>query len=360
MGKQITVGDEFDDLVLEEKIKRVINGKNKYFGRFSCKRCGVGEIITRLDAVTSGATRSCGCLAKDTFEQSRQLRYNQVTIFGETKTIREWSEDSRCVVDYETLRGRLKYGKDPEWSLTTKLLHTETNDIKVGDKIHRLEVLEKGLKPHYDQNVMFVKVRCECESKTVFEVPLRRLLDENTRSCGCLKSEIKSRECAERNYIHGQAKDNGTHLYRKWTRMKFNSGIEVCPDWQEFLQFEKWSKENGYQEDYHIYLIDEDGMYKPSNCLWHPMGIAEERLYTTWSDMIRRCENPNFKQYKDYGGRGITICKDWRKRYFTFKEWAWSNSYNDTLTIERKNVNGNYEPNNCTWIPLSMQGKNRR
>lgn len=83
------------------------------------------------------------------------------------------------------------------------------------------------------------------------------------------------------------------------------------------------------------------------------------RLYKTWAGMKQRCLNPNVKGFENYGGRGIAICEDWME-FVSFRDWATGNGYRDDLTIERLDVNGDYEPSNCTWIPKSEQSKNRR
>lgn len=84
-----------------------------------------------------------------------------------------------------------------------------------------------------------------------------------------------------------------------------------------------------------------------------------QRLYRIWSLMKDRCNNSNSPAYKNYGGRGITVCDEWGL-YESFREWALSNGYQDNLTLDRIDVSGNYTPNNCRWIPMCEQSKNRR
>ena len=88
-------------------------------------------------------------------------------------------------------------------------------------------------------------------------------------------------------------------------------------------------------------------------------GQSHSALHSCWTSMKQRCLNPKNPVYQDYGGRGIKVCPEWM--YFEpFYWWAMMNSYDENLTIERKDVNGNYEPKNCCWIPQSQQGGNRR
>lgn len=83
------------------------------------------------------------------------------------------------------------------------------------------------------------------------------------------------------------------------------------------------------------------------------------RLYGLWGRMKQRCRDPRAKDYPRYGGRGISICQEWRD-FKNFHDWALSNGYNDSLTIERSDCNGNYEPSNCSWITPAAQARNTR
>lgn len=89
-------------------------------------------------------------------------------------------------------------------------------------------------------------------------------------------------------------------------------------------------------------------------------GDSFSRLYGIWVDMRARCHNSNLKNYKNYGGRGIKVCKEWDESYTAFKEWALKNNYKDDLTIDRIDVNGNYEPDNCRWTTMLVQSRNKR
>lgn len=91
-----------------------------------------------------------------------------------------------------------------------------------------------------------------------------------------------------------------------------------------------------------------------------PKDAKYHRLYSIWIGMRKRCYQPTHNYYHRYGGRGITICDEWlgENGYINFKEWALSHGYKDNLTIERKDYNGNYCPENCCWVTMLEQHKN--
>lgn len=88
-------------------------------------------------------------------------------------------------------------------------------------------------------------------------------------------------------------------------------------------------------------------------------GGTHTKLYYVWRTMKSRCSNPHTHSFKDYGGRGISICDEWHD-FRNFQDWAIKNGYKEGLQIDRIDVNGNYEPCNCRWVDIITQARNKR
>ena len=152
-----------------------------------------------------------------------------------------------------------------------------------GKRVGRLTVLELGEKKGKYTGAFW---KCKCDCGRTVTVPGRSLRNGETRSCGCLHSDMLKKA--------PQEKHTGT------------------------------------------------------------------RLYAIWQGMKQRTMQKNNPRYADYGGRGITVCPEWRDSYENFRDWALANGYSDELSIDRKDVNGNYEPSNCRWATDLEQGNNTR
>jgi hypothetical protein len=89
-------------------------------------------------------------------------------------------------------------------------------------------------------------------------------------------------------------------------------------------------------------------------------GLCGTRIHSIHRDMLARCYNPHKVRYERYGGRGITVCDEWRGKdgLKHFYEWSMANGYTDKLTIDRIDNDGNYEPNNCRWVSAEHQVNN--
>lgn len=223
-----------------------------------------------------------------------------------------------------------------------------------GKKFGRLNVISRA-KNNKDGRTMWLCV-CDCGNERI--ISGKSLRNGHTKSCGCLNKEIvSSRSFIDRtgerfgklvvvsradDYV---AKNGSKHVMWKCLCDCGNyTTVDVCQ-----LVGGK-TRSCGCLKDNHSHITH---------------GGRHERLYKVFANMKNRCYNENSSDYKYYGARGISICKEWLNSYSAFREWAMSSGYDENApygecTIDRIDVNGNYEPSNCRWVDMSTQSKNRR
>lgn len=188
---------------------------------------------------------------------------------------------------------------------------------------------------------------CKCDCGNEKEIALICLTTGKTVTCGCRKW-VKTRE----NYDE--------YLNKKYGRLTI---IEIIPRTEQYaFQMVKCRCDCGNIKTVKLTYL-KNGDTKSCGCLIREMnwidGRKHERLHSVWNGMISRCKYEKLPAYERYGGRGISVCEEW-KDYLNFKEWALNNGYKDDLTLDRRDNNGDYEPSNCRWVDLHTQANNTR
>ena len=190
---------------------------------------------------------------------------------------------------------------------------------------------------------------CLCSCGNMAIVRKSSLLNGHTKSCGCYKTEV-SHSISQKTI-------------RKYVGKKFGK-LEVI-----YLFKDKYGSTTahclcdcGRSHATRIANLNSNdtnscGCYKKERLREGVFkhGLSEHPLYDTWNTMLHRCYNSNTEKYAYYGGRGISVCDEWRITPTEFINWAEKNGWSPNLTLDRIDNDGNYEPNNCQWITMVEQ-----
>lgn len=198
-----------------------------------------------------------------------------------------------------------------------------------------------------------VKWECICDcGKTVmvFQSNLRR---QHTTSCGCRKAEV---DAAKRYDIVGKSFGRLTVISQHGKDSKHKTMWLCVCECGVTKVIRGQSIVDGVVVSCGCY--NKDVLIERQTKHGHNPAIRKSRTYQSWANMIQRCTNPNNTNWGNYGERGITVCKRWRLSFVNFLKDMGLRPKG--TSIDRIDVNGNYEPGNCRWATKSEQGFNKR
>lgn len=234
-----------------------------------------------------------------------------------------------------------------------EILKQLRNKNPVGLRIGHLTIiceLPHKIHPNGRTSRLF-KCRCDCGNITYPIIDnLRRAIKQN-KSCSCGHCGRVSKEYSiPQGTRFGRLmviKDLGRQGTKHYVYCRCDCGKE--------LQVPLYNLNSG--KTLSCGCLAREGVVKRS--LTH--GMAHKHpLYDVWRQMKERCNNPNNHAYKDYGGRGIKVCEEWLNDFNAYFKWAIANGWENGLTIDRINNNGDYSPHNCRFVSLVIQARNKR
>lgn len=205
-----------------------------------------------------------------------------------------------------------------------------------GRKYGLLTVIERDRNKN---GLRYWKCVCDCGKET--SVSAHALIHNKTKSCGCARIIANQHKLIN---LSGKK-------YGKLTVVKRIGTMWGAPYYECMCDC-------GNTTFVSAPNLRSGGTKSCGECTRH--NLSNTRIYRIYNGMKQRCLNPNNPDYKHYGERGVKICQEWMDDFMSFYIWSMKNGYKDELSIDRINVDGNYEPNNCRWATAKEQSNNTR